>query len=199
MRILSGLLTAAAAFTLMTGAAQAEQYVLDTAHTSVGFQVRHMASKVQGSFNEFQGSFSFDPAKPEKASGTIEINAASIDTNNNKRDDHLRSPDFFEVQKHPKLTYVIKGAKKEGKDFVLDGELTMRGVTKKVPLKVEYLGEGKNPWGQKVLSYAGTAKVNRKDFGLNWNKALEAGGFLVGDDVEITINAEANPKQAEQK
>lgn len=181
----------------MSGPALAAEYVIDAAHTTVGFTVRHMASKVRGQFNTFQGRFSFDPASPDKAAGLIEIDTASIDTNQAKRDAHLRSPDFFETDKYPKMTYAIKGAKKQGKDFVLDGDLTIRGVTKRVPLKVVTLGEAIDPWGNKASSFSAAATINRKDFGLTWNKALEAGGVLVGDEVTIEIEVEANPKAAD--
>lgn len=174
----------------------AADYVIDTAHTTVGFKVRHMASKVRGQFNTFQGKFSFDPANPGQAAGTIEVDTASIDTNQAKRDEHLRSPDFFETDKYPKMTYVIKGAKKQGKDYVLNGDLTIRGVTKPVQLKVASLGEAVSPWGVKAAAFSGVAKINRKDFGLTWNKALEAGGVLVGEEVEIEIEVEANPAEA---
>lgn len=183
----------------MSGPAFAADYVIDTAHTTVGFQVRHLASKVRGQFNTFNGQFSFDPANPGKAAGTIEIDTTSIDTNQAKRDAHLRSPDFFETDKFPKMTYVIKGAKKQGKEYVLNGDLTIRGVTKQVPLKVTALGEAVDPWGNKSAAFAGVATINRKDFGLNWNKALEAGGVLVGEEVEIEISVEANPKAGDTK
>ncbi len=184
---------------LSVGVAQAGDYVIDTAHSDVSFQVRHLASKVRGSFNTFDGSFSFDPAKPEKAAGKIVIKTESIDTNHKKRDAHLRSADFFEVEKHPEMTYVIKGGKKQGDKYVLTGDLTMRGVTKSVPLTVTYLGEQTDPWGNKASAFNASTKINRKDFGLNWNKALEAGGFLVGDDIEIEINLEANPPKTAAK
>lgn len=194
------LLRTASAFALVASVsapALAADYVIDTAHTTVGFQVRHLAAKVRGQFNTFNGQFSFDPASPDKAAGNIEIDTSSIDTNQAKRDAHLRSPDFFETDKFPKMTYVIKGAKKQGKEYVLNGDLTIRGVTKQVPLKVTALGEAVDPWGNKSSAFVGVAKINRKDFGLNWNKALEAGGVLVGEEVEIEINVEANPKPAE--
>lgn len=199
MRMLSRLLPAAAAVFALAAPASAADYVLDTAHTSVGFQIRHLAGKVRGSFNTFQGSFSFDPAKPEASTGSFVIDTASIDTNQPKRDAHLRSTDFFEVEKFPKMTYVVKGVKKQGADYVIDGDLTIRDVTKRVPLTVEYLGQLKDPWGNVATSFDATAKIDRKDFGLTWNKALEAGGFLVGDEVLIEIHVEANPKPAETK
>lgn len=189
------LMTAAALAVGFTAApVSAGDYVIDPAHSSVSFTVRHLATKVRGQFNTFQGSFSFDPADPGKASGTVEIDAASIDTNHPKRDAHLRSADFFDVEKHPKLIYVVKGAKLQGTEYLVDGELTMHGVTRRVPLKVTALGEGVDPWGNKVSSYAATTSLNRKDFGINFNKVLETGGLLIGDDVEIEINVEANPK-----
>lgn len=196
MRFLYRSASALALVAAVSAPALAADYVIDTAHTTVGFTVRHMASKVRGQFNTFQGGFSFDPANPAKAAGTIEIDTASIDTNQAKRDAHLRSPDFFETDKYPKMTYVIKGAKKQGKDYVLNGDLTIRGVTKPVQLKVVSLGEAVSPWGVKASAFSGVAKINRKDFGLTWNKALEAGGVLVGEEVDIEIEVEANPAEA---
>ncbi len=179
--------------------ASAAEYALDTAHTHVGFKVRHLATNVQGNFNTFDGTFTFDEKNLSKASGTIVVDTASIDTNHPKRDGHLKSADFFEVEKYPKMTFNIKKAEKTKAGIKIHGDLTIRDVTKPVVLDGKYLGTMKDPWGNTVASFEAGTKINRKDYGLNWNKALEAGGFLVGDEVEITLHVEANPKPADKK
>ena len=187
-------LLAAALFT--TTQARAADYVIDAGHSSVSFTVRHMMSKVHGNFRKFTGEFSYDAKDLKKASGKVEVDAASIDTNVEKRDNHLRSADFFDVEKFKTLSFVIKSVESAGSGLKIKGDLTIHGVTKPVTFEAVALGESKDPWGNKTTSFSASTKVNRKDFGLNWNKALEAGGFLVGDEVEIEIDVEANPKPA---
>jgi polyisoprenoid-binding protein YceI len=172
---------------------RAKTYEVDPEHTSVGFNVRHLFSQVRGRFDTFQGKIEFDPAQPQKTKieGTIDV--ATINTNQAKRDEHLRSRDFFYVEKFPKITFASTGVdsigpdKKSGK---LKGTLTIRGVEKPVVLDVAYLGEGKDPWGTVRAGFSATTTINRKDFGLNWNETLETGGFLVGDEITIEIQAE---------
>jgi polyisoprenoid-binding protein YceI len=158
-----------------------------------------MMSKVNGNFGKFTGTFSFDAKKPEAAKGVFTVEAASINTNNEKRDGHLKGDDFFNVGKFPTLTFNTTGFKKAGKGFAMSGDLTMLGVTKPVTFNVEYLGAGKDPWGNSKAGFSATGKINRKDFGMVWNKALDAGGVLLGEEVEITLNIEAAEKVAAAK
>jgi len=170
-------------------------YKIDPQHTSVSFSVRHLFSKVKGRFDKFEGSIELDPANPTTAKAQGSIDVASINTNVEKRDQHLKSKDFFDVEKFPKITFVstkvtdVDPAKKTGK---LHGKLQIHGVEKDVVLDVSYLGEGSDPWGNKKAGFTATTVINRKDFGLNWNETLETGGFLVGDEVEIEISAEGD-------
>lgn len=171
----------------------ATTYKVDPDHTSVSFKVRHLFSQVKGRFDKFDGQITFDAAHPEqtKVSGTIEV--ASINTNVAERDKHLRSKDFFDVEKYPTLTFTSTGtsdidaSKKNGK---LNGKISIHGVEKPVALEVSYLGEGKDPWGNQRAGFSARTTINRKDFGLNWNETLETGGVLVGDEIQIEIEAE---------
>jgi polyisoprenoid-binding protein YceI len=170
----------------------AADYTVDKDHSNVGFTIKHMMSKVSGAFTDFEGKFSFEPKKQEASSGEFTIKAASINTNNAKRDEHLKSPDFFDVQKYPTITFKSTKVDKTGKDkFKLTGDFTMHGVTKPVTFSVEYLGTAKDPWGNEKFAATAHGKINRKDFGLNWNKVLEAGGLLVGEDVDMVLQIEA--------
>jgi polyisoprenoid-binding protein YceI len=175
--------------------AAATSYKVDDAHTSVTFSVRHLFTNVEGRFKTFEGQIDFDPAAPEKTTVKGTIDAASIDTNVQKRDDHLRSPDFFDVAKHPKIEFVSTGVsdvdktKNTGK---IQGNLTMHGVTKPVVLDAQFLGAATDPWGNKKAGFTASTVVNRKDFGLGWNQALESGGVLVGEEVTIRLNVEGN-------
>ncbi len=180
-------------------AAQAADYDIDASHSNVDFKIRHMMSKVSGNFGKFSGTFSFDAKKPETSKGTFTVEAASINTNNEKRDGHLKGEDFFNVGKFPTLTFNTTGFKKAGKAFAMQGELTMLGVTKPVTFNVEFLGAGKDPWGNSKAGFSATGKINRKDFGMVWNKALDAGSVLLGDEVEIALNIEAAEKAAAAK
>jgi polyisoprenoid-binding protein YceI len=183
----------------IVSAAQAADYDVDASHSNVDFKIRHMMSKVNGNFGKFTGTFSFDAKKPEAAKGVFTVEAASINTNNEKRDGHLKGDDFFNVGKFPTLTFNTTGFKKAGKGFAMSGDLTMLGVTKPVTFNVEYLGAGKDPWGNSKAGFSATGKINRKDFGMVWNKALDAGGVLLGEEVEITLNIEAAEKVAAAK
>jgi polyisoprenoid-binding protein YceI len=174
----------------------AKDYNVDAAHSSVGFSVSHLVSKVKGSFKKFEGSFSFDAAKPEASKVTAEAFVASVDTNDAKRDTHLQSEDFFDAKKFPKFTFVSKKFTSNGdKKFKMAGDLTMRGVSKPVIFDVDFSGEGDDAWGNHRVGFDATTKVNRKDYGINWNKALDKGGFVVGDDVTININVEGLEKK----
>ena len=176
-------------------AAPADTYVIDKDHTGVTFQIRHLFTKVNGRFDTFEGKVDFDPTKPEqtKVEGTIETK--SINTNVEKRDDHLRSDAFFDVEKYPTITFAstkVTDVDAKALSGKLHGNLTVRGVEKPVVLDVQFLGQGKDPWGNEKAGFTATTKINRKDFGLNWNETVETGGLLVGDEVEIEISAEGN-------
>jgi len=188
----------AAAALLAPSAALAGNWTLDGVHSTAGFAVRHMmVSKAKGQFNKLSGKLALDEKDVTKSSIEATIDVASVDTNNAKRDEHLRSPDFFDVEKFPSMTFKSTKVEKKGKDALkVTGELTMHGVTKTVVLDTTLSGPGTNPWGQVVRGVEAKTKISRKDFGLTWNKALETGGALVGDEVEVTIDAEFNPEQA---
>lgn len=170
----------------------ATTYVIDKAHSEVFFQVRHLVTKVRGRFSDFEGSIAMDEDKPELSSVNFSIKAASIDTNVGDRDNHLRSGDFFAADEHPNLTFKSKKVTKQGGDsFDVLGDLTIRGTTKEVHLPVTYLGKTKDPWGQTKVGFEAETTLNRKDYGLNWNAALETGGFLVGDEVKVNLSIQA--------
>jgi polyisoprenoid-binding protein YceI len=172
----------------------------DPSHSSVGFSVRHlMISKVRGHFGKWEGTFDYDESDPTKSKLAVRIDAASIDTREEKRDAHLRSPDFFDVEKFPTLTFTSTRVERAGDDLVVHGDLTIRDVTRAVQLKVESLGRSKDPWGGERAGFSASTSINRKDFGLHWNVALETGGVLVGEKIEISIEIEAVRAAAEQK
>ncbi len=170
-----------------------QRWNIDPSHSSVNFTVRHLIiSKVRGAFSKFTGTIDFDVENPGASKVAVEIDAASVDTREEKRDGHLRSPDFFDAEKYPKLTFASSKVEKNGEgEFKVTGDLTIRGVKKEVVLTTEHLGDGKDPWGNQRIGFAAHTKVNRKEFGLNWNQALEAGGFLVGDSIDIALDVQA--------
>lgn len=168
---------------------------VDATHTNVGFSVKHMmVSKVRGRFTEVEGTIVGDPRELENT--TIEFKAAiaSIQTNNEDRDNHLRSEEFFDAEKYPEMTFSSTKITKVAQDeYELTGDLTIKGVTKSTTFKVEHTGSGTNPWGVEVVGFEAETKISRKEFGLTWNQALETGGVLVGDDIQILIELQANP------
>lgn len=169
----------------------AATWTIDPDHSNVGFKVRHlMVSNVKGSFDKHTGIVEINDKDITKSKVEVSIDTNSINTNVQKRDEHLRSADFFDVAKYPAMTFVSKKVAKAGKDKLkVTGDLTLHGVTKQVVLDVEGpTKESKDPWGNIRKGATATTKINRKDFGLTWNKSLETGGVLVGD--EITINLE---------
>lgn len=164
---------------------------IDPAHSHVEFAVRHlMISTVKGRFAEFTGTVEVDPADLATARLGVTINTASLDTRTTDRDNHLRSADFFDVANHPTLTYVSRRVERNGDSYLVIGDLTIRGVTREVPLAVALTGQAKDPWGNQKMAFEATAKINRTDFGLTWNAALEAGGVLVGEEVKISIDVQ---------
>jgi polyisoprenoid-binding protein YceI len=178
-----------------TAAAQGT-YGIDTAHSSVGFKVRHLVSKVSGGFNQFDGTIVADFGNLDASSVEITVQTASIDTENEKRDGHLRSPDFFDAEKYPEITFKSsKITKVDDDSFAVAGTLTMHGVSKEITLTVDFLGEMTAMGGTRA-GYELTTTVNRKDYGVSWNRPLDAGGFVLGDDVEININLEVIKQEA---
>jgi polyisoprenoid-binding protein YceI len=184
----------AAALAALAPTLSAETYNLDSAHSKAQFAVRHMmVSTVRGDFSKVQGLVVFDPKDAATSHVEITIDANSINTGEPQRDGHLKSPDFFDTHKYPTLKFVsTKVVKQAGGKYLLAGNLTMHGVTKPVTLAVEPTAEVKDPMkpGAYRMGATAMAKVNRKDFGLTWNKALETGGVLIGEDVAITIDVE---------
>ena len=167
---------------------QAANYKIDVDHSNVGFKVRHLIGNVNGRFDKYEGTFIYDKTNSKIWKAMATIDAASINTNNAKRDEHLRSEDFFDVKKFPTLKFESTKVGEMKKSKVdLFGNLTIHGVTKPVVLLLEPMGEGKDPYGNEVASFVATVKINRKDYGLTWNEAVETGGVLVGDDVEIAL------------
>jgi polyisoprenoid-binding protein YceI len=171
-----------------------QSWVIDTAHTNINFTVSHMViSEVTGTFKEFQGTVSAAHDDFSDAQIDVTINAKSINTENNDRDNHLRSADFFDAENHPVLRFQSTGVEVKGKGkLIITGDLTLRGVTKSVSLDATFKGTAVNPWGQLVAAFKATTAINRKEWGLMWNAALEAGGFLVGEEIELTLNVELN-------
>lgn len=176
---------------LFTPAALAANYAVDTDHTTVSFKIRHLLSYVQGNFNQFEGKFTYDAEKPETWSAEMTVQAGSIDTNVAARDKHLRSADFLDVEKHPALKFVsteVKDVTPTGAK--LHGLLTIHGVEKPVVFDLEIHGTVKDPWGNERAAFTAKTTINRKDFGLTWNKAVETGQLLVGEEVLITLEVE---------
>ena len=181
------------AVTATSQSSKVTQWQIDPAHSAAHFSVRHlMISNVRGEFTKLSGSALIDPADPEKSTVEITIEAASINTREPQRDEHLRSADFFDVANHPALTFRSKRIAALGTDNLkLTGDLTIRGVMKEVTFDVEGpTASVKDPWGNTRAGVTASAKINRKDFGLVWNALTEAGGVVVGDEVKITIEAE---------
>lgn len=184
---------AVAAFLVAASSLFADTFNVDKVHSEANFQVRHMMSKVSGKFDDFSGKINVDHAKPAASSVEFTIKTASINTSNADRDKDLRSANFFDVDKNPEITFksstIVPTKKKDVYDVT--GDLTMHGVTKHVTLPVEFNGFGKDPWGGERAGFSLTTTINRKDYGINWNKTLDNGGVLLGDEVTININIEA--------
>jgi len=165
-------------------------YSIDTAHSNVGFKIRHLVARVSGSFTEFDGTITADFQNLDASSVEFTIKAASIDTGNEKRDGHLRSADFFDVENHPEITFKSsKITKKDGDTYVVAGILNMHGVAQPVILDVDFLGEMQAMGGTRA-GYEISTTLNRQDFEVSWNRSLDQGGVVLGDDVEVMINLE---------
>jgi polyisoprenoid-binding protein YceI len=167
-------------------------WAIDPTHTAIEFEAKHlMIAKVKGRFAEFEGALTIAD-DPTQSSVSVTIKAASIDTRTEQRDDHLRSPDFLDVDTYPELTFVSTGVEHEdGDDWLIHGDLTIHGVTKPVTLKTEYEGQAGDPWGGERVAFSAETKIDREDWGLTWNQALEAGGWLVGKEIKLKLEVEA--------
>ncbi len=171
-----------------------KQWNIDVAHTNINFTVQHMViSEVTGTFKEFEGTVSASNDDFSDAIISVSIKAKSVNTENIDRDNHLRSADFFDAEKYPVITFQSSDVKRiDNGNLAISGDLTMRGVSKPVVLNAQFKGKAINPWGQIVAAFKAKAILHRKDWGLKWNTALEAGGFLVGEEIELTLNVELN-------
>jgi polyisoprenoid-binding protein YceI len=188
------LATLVAAALAATTAGAAETFTFDKVHSDVGFQIRHFVSKVRGRFTDYDGTIVVDKAKPEASSVELTIKAASIDTDNENRDKDLRGPNYFDVEKFPEITFKSsKVTPKGGDKYDVTGTLTMHGVSKEITLPVSYLGTVDSGRGVKA-GFETAITLNRKDYGIVFNRVLDAGGTMLGDDVLVSINVEANKK-----
>lgn len=179
-------------------------WVFDPAHTLVEFSVKHMMfTTVRGNFGGVEGKLEVDEEHPDRSSVRVRIDADTIDTRIEKRDQHLRSADFLDVKNHPHIAFRsrrVEGAHvEEGDRFKFVGDLTIRGVTKEVELKAVYRGRGTDPWGGERAGFSADTTLDRREFGLTWNQALEAGGVLVGNDVKVHLEVQATPQDEEDE
>ena len=168
-------------------------WVIDPSHTRLGFSVRHaMVTTVRGQFDQFDGTLVLDGEDPANSTATVTIQTISISTGSDDRDNHLRSADFFDAEQFPTLTFIATDVVAENdEDFVMAGNLTIHGVSRPVTIKAEYQGVATDPFGNQRIGFSGDTQINRKDFDLNWNAALEAGGVLVGEKVKIHLDVSA--------
>lgn len=175
-------------FTALTGT-----YTLDPAHSRLGFVARHaMVTKVRGGFNDFEGTLTIDGANPAASSVHVTAKVASIDTRNDQRDGHLRTNDFLDAETHPEITFVSTAVTHvSGHDFEVVGDLTIKGVTKSITLPLEYQGSAKDPFGNTRIGFEGTTQIQRSDFGVSFNAALETGGVLVSEKVTLEVEISA--------
>jgi polyisoprenoid-binding protein YceI len=173
---------------------------IDPSHSAIAFSVRHMVvSKTRGRFNKWSGQLRFDAGNPSASSVEVDIDPASLDTGDTQRDAHLRSADFFDVEKYPTASFRSSKVELAGEGrYLVTGNLTVHGITQPVLLDVTYEGSGKDPWGGERAGFSATTTIDRKHFGLEWNKALETGGLLVGEKVELNLEIEAVKQAAQQ-
>ncbi len=176
----------------MTTETTTRTYTIDKAHSEAEFQVRHLVTRVRGRFTDFEGTIQADEQNPGRSSVKVTIQAASIDTDQPDRDAHLRSADFFKTDEFPTLSFASASVAPAGGDtYTVAGDLTIRGVTKRISVPVTFLGKATDPWGNQRVGFEAEFTINRKEFGLMWNAALETGGFLVGDEVKISVSFQA--------
>jgi polyisoprenoid-binding protein YceI len=167
-------------------------YVLDPAHTRIGFSARHaMVTKVRGAFHEFEGIAHVDADNPADSSVRVTIQSASLTTGNDQRDGHLRSADFFDVESYPEIRFVSTDVKRDGTDWTITGDLTINEVTKPIAVAFEETGAATDPFGNERVGFEGSVAINRSDWGLKWNAALEAGGVLVSEKVTLEFDVSA--------
>jgi polyisoprenoid-binding protein YceI len=173
-------------------------WAVDASHSEIGFTARHlMVSKVRGRFTDYTATVTVAPnVLDSKVEATVQLE--SVETKDEQRDGHLKSADFFHVEEHPTMTFVSTGIRENGSDFYLDGDLTIRGVTRPVTFDLEFNGVAAGPWGGSSAGFSAETEINRKDWGLEWNVALESGGFLVSEKVKISLEIEAMAPAAEQ-
>ena len=183
--------TAAVMVAALAASSVAATWNIDTAHSVLSFKVRHLFSNTGGTFKEWSGTISFDPAAIEKGAVDVTIKSDSIDTGNPKRDGDLKGASWFDVVKYPEVTFKSTSIRKVGDGYELLGNLTIRGVSKPVVIPFKMLGSGKTPWGDTRAGFSGSVTVNRKDFGMEWNQKLDNGGVLVADEVMIELSIEA--------
>lgn len=171
---------------------------IDHSHSTVGFRIKHMViARVNGTFENWSGTLAFDPQDPTASSVNVTVDVASIDTRNAERDAHLRSGDFFDTETYPEMTFASTAVETVDADnFRVTGDLTLHGVTRPIVLDVEFGGRVTDPWGNDRIGFTAKGKIDRKEFGLTWNAALETGGVLVGETVDITIELEATAAAA---
>ncbi|KGR79314.1 YceI family protein [Ureibacillus manganicus] len=171
------------------------KFTVDQSHSQVGFEVKHMmVSKVKGQFDAYTAEVEAENLEDlTTAQIAFSFDVASINTRSEDRDNHLKSGDFFDIEKYPAITFKSTNIEKDGDDYKVTGDLTIKDVTKPVTFEVEFGGKGKNPWGVEVYGFEAEAKINREEFGLTWNAALETGGVLVGKDIKIKVELEVNP------
>jgi len=178
----------------------ADVYNIDASHSEVSFTIRHLLSNARGRFTDFAGAINLDPKKMTSSSVTFSVKATSIDTDNADRDKHLRSADFFDVEKYPEITFKSTSIAAAGKNkYKVTGDFSMHGVTKKITLVVTFLGTAKDPWGNERAAFETGTTIQRKDYAINWNKALDNGGVLLGEEVTVSINLESVKAKPEAK
>lgn len=199
-KISTALLAVTLILSVPMAARAADSFTVDTAHSDVVFRIRHLISKVSGTFNDFDAKIVMDLDNLDASSVRFTISASSIDTRNDKRDQHLRSEDFFWVERYPEITFVSSKIVKTGDDsFDVTGKLSMRGTSKEITLPVTYYGKMASPWGDTRAGFSTVITLNRKDFNIVWNKTLDAGGMVLGDTVDIEINLEAVLQQPKEE
>lgn len=183
----------------MGGIGNMTKWVVDQSHSHIGFQVKHMmVSKVKGAFDQYETTIeATDLADLTSANIHFKFDVASINTRNADRDNHLQSADFFDAETFPTITFQSTSITGSGENYQVTGELTVRDQTKPVTFDVDFNGKGTNPWGQEVYGFEAEAKINREEFGLTWNAALETGGVMVGKDIKILVDLELSPESAE--
>lgn len=186
-RILISLLTVL----VLASPAAAVEWKIDNTHSTVAFKVRHFFARQAGQFAKFDGVIHYDPAQPTSARVEANIDAASIDTEHEGRDEHLRSADFFDVEKHPSISFKSNKVEVDGEQLMVFGDLTIKGISKPVSFPIEFLGAGPDPWGNQRAGFSASLKLKRKDFDITWNNTLDTGGTVLGEDVTISLEIEA--------